>query len=71
MALKQDGTVWAWGANNYGQLGNGTVATHYEPERVLDVGGKDYLSDVIDIACRKISCNSPKEKWRCYIMGAK
>ena len=24
MALKQDGSVWVWGINGYGQLGDGT-----------------------------------------------
>src|SRR3972149_1622328 len=27
LALKQDGTVWAWGKNDYGQIGNGTSGT--------------------------------------------
>ena len=27
LAVKSDGTVWAWGMNSYGQMGNGTVNT--------------------------------------------
>src|SRR2546428_6526575 len=27
LALKSDGTVWAWGQNFIGQLGNGTITT--------------------------------------------
>ncbi len=29
--LKNDGTVWAWGSNNYGQLGDGTTAERHTP----------------------------------------
>lgn len=27
LALRNDGTIWAWGCNNQGELGNGTVTT--------------------------------------------
>ena len=30
-AIKTDGTLWTWGRNNYGQLGNNTVTTRSTP----------------------------------------
>jgi alpha-tubulin suppressor-like RCC1 family protein len=33
-AVKNDGTVWAWGAGNYGQLGNGTGDSSNVPVQV-------------------------------------
>jgi alpha-tubulin suppressor-like RCC1 family protein len=54
LALKNDGTVWAWGANNYGQLGDGVGATGSNvPKQVCEVysaGCTAYLTDVVSIS---------------------
>jgi hypothetical protein len=39
MALKQDGTVWTWGANYHGQLGDGTKTDRSSPVKVLGLTG--------------------------------
>lgn len=39
LALENDGTVWAWGSNYFGQLGNGTNTDSNAPMRVSDLGG--------------------------------
>ncbi|MCX4403976.1 chromosome condensation regulator RCC1 [Streptomyces sp. NBC_01764] len=47
MALRQDGTVWTWGTNVHGQLGNGTNTRANTPQQVqglsdveaIDAGG--------------------------------
>lgn len=44
LALKSDGSVWSWGFNSYGQLGNGSATTSYTPVQVKNLAG------VIDIA---------------------
>ena len=33
-ARKADGTVWCWGANEHGELGDGTHRAHHEPVQV-------------------------------------
>ncbi|MFH1321674.1 MAG: T9SS type A sorting domain-containing protein [Bacteroidota bacterium] len=43
MALKSDGTVWAWGSNSYGELGDGTNTPRYTPVQVIG------LTDIIAI----------------------
>ena len=34
VALKSDGTLWAWGYNDIGQLGDGTTNTRSSPEQI-------------------------------------
>ena len=50
LALKSDGTVWAWGGNFVGQLGNGTYTNSIAPVQVSGLisvtalGGRGYHS---------------------------
>jgi alpha-tubulin suppressor-like RCC1 family protein len=44
LALKSDGTVWAWGYNGYGQLGDGTTTQRLAPVQVTG------LADVVAIS---------------------
>jgi len=43
-ALKRDGTVWTWGGNDSGQLGNGTNTPNDTPRRVKGI------ADVVSLA---------------------
>jgi alpha-tubulin suppressor-like RCC1 family protein len=45
-----NGTVYAWGANFTGQLGDGTTNSHTAPAAVHGVGGSGLLTGVIAIA---------------------
>jgi len=36
MAIKDDGSLWAWGANELGQLGDGTTEDRHTPVRIMD-----------------------------------
>ncbi|WP_085053197.1 InlB B-repeat-containing protein, partial [Candidatus Magnetominusculus xianensis] len=50
MVLKSDGTVWTWGMNNYGQLGDGTTMNRNTPVQVHGANNVGYLTGVIAIS---------------------
>ncbi|MDO8140263.1 MAG: carboxypeptidase regulatory-like domain-containing protein [Candidatus Brocadiales bacterium] len=39
IALKSDGTVWAWGSNSFGKLGDGTTTDRTTPVQVSGLSG--------------------------------
>lgn len=50
LALTSEGTVYAWGTNAYGCLGDGTNTNRSLPVQVKGVNGTGYLTGVTDIS---------------------
>ncbi|MCL2847031.1 MAG: hypothetical protein FWE38_05080 [Firmicutes bacterium] len=48
VVLRQDGTVWAWGRNEEGQLGNGNRVNQFTPVRARG------LDNIVQIASHKV-----------------
>ncbi|MZQ82356.1 RCC1 repeat- and reductase domain-containing protein [Paenibacillus sp. 5J-6] len=44
LALKSDGTVWAWGSNIFSELGDGTTTTPLTPVQVSGLSNVSYVS---------------------------
>jgi alpha-tubulin suppressor-like RCC1 family protein len=49
-AVKTDGTVWCWGLNDRGQLGDNTTGDSDFPVQVVGVGGSGTLANVTSIS---------------------
>ena len=56
MALLADGTVWTWGRNFNGQLGDNTGNPSTVAVQVVGVGGVGFLTNVVAIAAGQNSC---------------
>lgn len=50
LALKPDGTVWSWGLNTEGQLGDGTTVNRPIPVQVRGPSGSGFLTGISAIA---------------------
>ncbi|MEJ0000924.1 MAG: hypothetical protein WDO13_18200 [Verrucomicrobiota bacterium] len=47
--MRNDGTVWAWGDNSAGELGNGTLTSSSQPTEVM-INGTTPLTGVVAVA---------------------
>ena len=70
MVLRNDGSVWSWGHNGYGVLGNGNGDNQYMPQRVLggEAGG-DYMSDIVQISSAYFHSMALKANGTVYAWG--
>ncbi|MBI3502328.1 MAG: T9SS type A sorting domain-containing protein [Bacteroidetes bacterium] len=53
MALRNDGTVWTWGDNADGQIGDGTNTARLTPVQVKGLGNVGFLMNVTKISTSK------------------
>lgn len=63
LILKEDGTVWAWGSNTYGQLGNGTYTNSTYPVRVKG------LTNIVSIEAGGYHNSAVKNDGTIYVWG--
>lgn len=63
LALKRDGTVWAWGKNANGQLGNGNTTQQNSPVQVIS------LTNVVGIAAGQFHSVALKNDGTVWIWG--
>lgn len=69
IALRKDGTVWTWGLNSSGQLGNGTTTNSKYAIQVLDSTGTGYLENIIDIAAGNDNCSALNKDGEVFAWG--
>lgn len=68
-ALKSDGTVYCWGYNWYGQLGDGTQTTRYMPVQVHGEDNNGYLTDVVEVSAGEQHSCALKSDGTVYCWG--
>ncbi|ADQ91338.1 hypothetical protein BpV2_171 [Bathycoccus sp. RCC1105 virus BpV2] len=70
LALTQDGFVYAWGEDTYGQMGQGTTDTNVNtPVKVKGVSGSGFLSNITKISCGGRHCIALASDGTLYAWG--
>ncbi|MFA6490919.1 MAG: fibronectin type III domain-containing protein, partial [Candidatus Magasanikbacteria bacterium] len=70
LALKSDGTVWAWGLNYNGEIGDNTVTLRNSPVQVLDSSGTGFLTGIIAISAGLASSYALKSDGTVWAWGS-
>jgi alpha-tubulin suppressor-like RCC1 family protein len=74
LALKDDGTVWAWGSNCSGQIGNGTeadVSANFdEPVQVVGPDEEEYLTGIVAVRAERNFSFALKDDGTVWAWGA-
>ena len=53
MAIKDDGSLWAWGQNMFGQIGDGTTEYRATPVKIMDGVAAVSARDTLTMALKK------------------
>lgn len=64
VAIKTDGTLWTWGRNNYGQLGDNTRTNRSSPVQTIS-GGTDWKQ----VACGRLHTAAIKTDGTLWLWG--
>lgn len=63
LALLSDGTVWSWGDNSYGQLGNDSVESNNTPSKIEE------LDDIVDITAGTDYAYAVNSEGKLFVWG--
>ncbi len=69
LALHHDGTLWAWGYNYDGQLGDGTNDNRNTPVQVKGLDGIDFFEDTVAIDASGFSSMALKSDGTVWTWG--
>ena len=70
LALKRDGTVYAWGSNYNGRLGNNSTENIPVPVQVYDSNGRDFLTNIVAISAGGVHSSVLKQGGSVYSWGS-
>ena len=58
LAIREDGSLWSWGLNNHGRLGDGTTETRHTPVQIME-----YVADIWGQRTRVFALKNDGSLW--------